>query len=948
MRVDRTDLWILGLVLPLAVAALALHVREVVRTGLAQPPVFASPGPGPDALPFVGGFTQEVDSSGTELRPGDRLLAVGEHDLRGRGYLGFMGLAFEAADDDLRVPVRYERDGQPGETSMRLRAFAVPWLRVPFLVGMLAILVPILLQRPGDPFARLGVLAMASMAIGESIFEGGSLTQTAVAKLLFIFGGGVWMPLIFLWLMRFPGGPVPEPLCPWARPTAAAVGLLWVGTKSMYLLGGPVPPQAIPAVVSAVDALSVVLIMSIAVWNYRHLDEGGRRRIRWCFYTTWMAAVPMIVALATPVVAPDFPGFSQLLGFAGVASVLIPIGFFVAIVGYELFDIDRLISATASYSLLVAGLLGAILAVAPGVAEWAARVFDVDAQTSQLALSVALGAAVIPVGQFLQPRVDRWLFPERYRIEEGIESLLADQAAESRAEPLAERVAEGLHALFGARGASVYVRGANGMHAVLRRAEGASQAPEVLPLEHALVERLARQHSPLLLEAEDPVAQEQLGAVLFLPIRRRDALEAIVALGRKRSGDIYTPGELALLTALVETASRQLELAEEAEAHARERLRAEALDRLRREAENVNLTRSRHLAAASHDLRQPLHALGLFAEALIERAESDEIRGLAERIDTSAGALHEMFDALIDLSRLDQGTLVTTPTELDARSLLERLAAEAEPLARAKGLELRVSCAEPALVHSDPILLGRILRNLLSNAIRYTRLGHVTLRAEPRDGTLLVSVEDSGPGIAQADREAIFEEFVRLEPGAERGLGLGLAIVRRLCDLLGHRLEVDSEPGVGSRFTVEVPQSVAPTARAQPEVATAAPAFAGLEILLVDDDLDVLDGMSALLQSWGVNVRVATDLDEALQVSEGHDVPLDLVVADYRLRDELCGTTVIEQVRARSGRELPALVITGSSSAEVTEDLRSRGLPRLSKPVRPARLRAALHALVRG
>ncbi len=170
MRLKQLDLWILTGAIVLSVLAVSLHVREVVRTGVAQPPVYAASGRGGDAYPTVGGFVVEVDSTGTALRAGDRLLSVGSHDLAGRGYLGFLGLALQEAGSDLRVPVVYERGGRRLETEMRLRPFAVSWLRVPFLVSMLPLMILTLLRRPGDSYARLSVVAFTGLTVGEAIF----------------------------------------------------------------------------------------------------------------------------------------------------------------------------------------------------------------------------------------------------------------------------------------------------------------------------------------------------------------------------------------------------------------------------------------------------------------------------------------------------------------------------------------------------------------------------------------------------------------------------------------------------------------------------------------------------------------------------------------------------------------------------------------------------------
>ena len=243
------------------------------------------------------------------------------------------------------------------------------------------------------------------------------------------------------------------------------------------------------------------------------------------------------------------------------------------------------------------------------------------------------------------------------------------------------------------------------------------------------------------------------------------------------------------------------------------------------------------------------------------------------------------------------------------------------------------------------MLLGRILRNLLSNAIRYTSRGHVGLHVEARGDGLRIVVEDSGPGIAAENREAIFQEFVRLDPEQGRGLGLGLSIVQRLAEFLGHPLDVESRLGEGTRFSLEVPRAAATAGASAAGPDAPAAQLAGRRVLLVDEDLDVLAGTRVLLETWGVDVRLATDRSEALAALEGAPLP-DLILADYRLGPNETGTAVIEALRRAAGREIPAIVVTGSASPEVVEELSARGIPRLKKPVQPARLRATLHSLV--
>jgi signal transduction histidine kinase len=954
------DRWLIFGLLPLVFLALGAHVRQAALTGLALPPVFATP-PGDDGYPRVGGHPLEVETAGSGLEIGDKLIRIGDEDLRGRGYAGFMALALEQAGLALEAPLVFERDGLRREITLEMRRMGIPWLRVPFLTGVALSMLLLLIRRPGTPLLQRGCIACGALVISESIFMGGPRWQTFLSLSIFLVGLTLAFPLVTAWLGEFPGRASlsrPLPGLPWL---AAFTGAIWVLPKLGYFVGGPIDPPRIPAVNSGFEAVSALALITPITWNYFHVGAVGKRQIKWLAYGCWTAALAMVPALAAPVFAPDWPWFEEMLGLAGLIGAAIPLGFLISVIAYNLFDVDRLISAVASYTLLLVALFAAALALVPRVAAALASATDLDADTTQLFLSVLLAALVVPVNRRLRPRLDHFFFPERRALESNVDALLDDLARAADERSLLETMTRGLFECFRALRAAGYEARGDGFAAVV--ACGAE--PGALPplrMDHPLCAVLGERGSPLVVSphaaggarsappALGGAFLAELGASLLLPVLRGDALAAFVALGPKHSGDVYTASDLALLSAVARTAARALDRLRAADELARERERRADEARRRREAEDAHFARSRHLAAASHDLRQPLHALGLFADALEKRVADPESRALVARMRSSATALREMFDALIDLSRLEQDAVSPAVAALELDRVLERIADEAEPAARAKGLRLR---REPTglRVQSDPVLLGRILQNLLVNAVRYTREGEVALSAELRDGAVHVCVSDTGPGIPAERREAIFREFVRLEGDASvQGLGLGLAIVERLVRLLGHRIAVESEPGRGSLFRLVLPAAAAPArdGRRAPEAAARAPdgALSGRRILVIDDDLDILLGMRALLEEWGAQVLLAASAEEALESVDAGETP-DAVIADYRLGDAR-GSEVVEAIRRRLGRRIPALVVTGSRSAELHEDLARHGLAHLTKPLAPARLRAALAELLRG
>ncbi|HVJ56159.1 MAG TPA: hybrid sensor histidine kinase/response regulator [Aliidongia sp.] len=369
-------------------------------------------------------------------------------------------------------------------------------------------------------------------------------------------------------------------------------------------------------------------------------------------------------------------------------------------------------------------------------------------------------------------------------------------------------------------------------------------------------------------------------------------------------------------------------------------------DSARFRAEQANLAKSQFLAAASHDLRQPLHALGLFSASLKGLTLDAEGEEVVARIHDNVGALETLFDALLDISRLDAGTVRPAPESIDIGTLLARLGQYFEVPAREKSLRL-VFVSHGERVHADPMLLERILSNLIANAIRYTEQGGVLVGCRRRGEKLSIEVWDTGIGIALADRQKIFQEFIQLgnpERDRRKGMGLGLAIAQRTASLIGTAITLDSHPGRGSVFRIVLPLTDAPlTAPAAPAEA-GLDRVAGLRILIIDDEQSIRDALSRLLRQWGAEVTAAPSLDEAL-AERAAGRHWQIVLADFRLRGRHDGIEVIETIAAAQQPPPVACLITGDMNADLLAEARRRGLPLLHKPVRPAQLRAVLNHL---
>ena len=365
-----------------------------------------------------------------------------------------------------------------------------------------------------------------------------------------------------------------------------------------------------------------------------------------------------------------------------------------------------------------------------------------------------------------------------------------------------------------------------------------------------------------------------------------------------------------------------------------------------RELELANAAKSRFLAMASHDLRQPLHALGLFVAQLRTPLKSGERAKTIERVDAAVTEINELFDALLDISKLDAGVLVPNLTEFPIERLLQRLETTFAQTAAQKGLRLRM-VSSAAWVRSDAILLERILLNLVSNAVRYTSEGGVLVGCRQRGETLRIEIWDSGPGIPEDQRQNIFGEFYQLA-GSQRdsqgGLGLGLAIVDRLRRLLGHSIELSSIVDKGSRFTITVPSA---TARKRVEPVGFPPLVIdrvqGKLVVVIDDDALVLEGTGGLLRSWGCRVVTAASHDAALGEIIGCGQRPDVIISDYHLSDGKTGIDVIERVRAAFGMPIPAFLISGDVTSEPLRHARTSGYHLLHKPLAPMALRAMLN-----
>lgn len=379
----------------------------------------------------------------------------------------------------------------------------------------------------------------------------------------------------------------------------------------------------------------------------------------------------------------------------------------------------------------------------------------------------------------------------------------------------------------------------------------------------------------------------------------------------------------------------------------------EQLKQQKDEAERANRAKSKFLAAASHDLRQPLYSLGLFTSVLDELIQFPKVKKVVEQINSSVSALTNLFDKLLDISQLDAGVIEVKKQDFSLKIIFDKLQDSFDSQAKEKDITINWPAKYPA-VHSEPDLLEQIIRNYLTNAIKYTLKGEITIECEVDDsevnkGMVSIHVSDSGIGISEVNLADIYEEFYQIsnpERDREKGLGLGLSIVKRTAMLLEHDIAVSSEVDKGSKFSIFVDQSQLvvdtlgfTTKEDNHDIAD----NSGL-IVVIDDEKGIREGLDSILQIWGYSVIVACDLDDALlQLKSSNRYP-DIIISDYRLKEGKTGIDAIKAIHSAYNRNIPALIITGDIASDRLVEMSSSNFQVLFKPVPPMKLRAFLRS----
>ncbi len=366
-----------------------------------------------------------------------------------------------------------------------------------------------------------------------------------------------------------------------------------------------------------------------------------------------------------------------------------------------------------------------------------------------------------------------------------------------------------------------------------------------------------------------------------------------------------------------------------------------ALTEAKKEAERANDSKTRFLALASHDILQPLNAARLYLASIdnpqLSKNNQDTLHKLGDSLDSTV----HLMSSLLEIAKLEQGAMNPTPRHFSIHDILSPLANEYAILSKDKGLTLKVR-GKDCIVHSDTTYLRRIIQNLVSNAVKYTDNGQVLVACRHRRHSLRIEVWDTGPGISEVEQQKIFNDFYRIHKSDNKGVGLGLGVVKRLCDLMSIPLNVVSIPGKGSRFSIDVPIGDSALVQQKVTLKSAVESKPQLSVLVIDDDPKNLEAMATLLQKWHCQYTLFSCVQSAIDFGKQHKAP-DVMLVDYQLGESCDGVTLIKTLREIWQHEVPAILITAVRDPELKTHVKTQGIHYLSKPVKPAKLKALLN-----
>ena len=603
-RLHVLDAALLVIFVPLWLGCFALHVREVARGRLAWVPIIVSQPENAGEYPAVREFWPGAGAAISGLVAGDQLVRLGEADLSGVGPIGFVAQVYEQADAELQVPVSFVRGGTQYESFLRLTPVAVPWRILLLTLGLVVTGILVLFRTSGSYAARAFFLAVMFYSLHWTYFFGESRVQTYVWIVIFLCSSVVMFPLILRAVLIFPEEIVPTgmrmPAWPWIFTIFGLFTASWV-------FGVPFSSALGLRAVFVINMLFLTTLLVLLTRNFRRAGPVGRRQLKWVIYGFYVGILPV---LATNVVTAFAPSLWWLYEISMVAHVLIPICLCIAIIRYNLFDIDRLISATAASSILLVVLVGGALLGGPQLVRAMSGVVGIDPTVGENILQLALVALVVPGQRYLYPWIERWFFPERQALKRGVDQLFRELSTCEDSQALLTLLGERLYTLLQPECCVVYGRADETYVPTFARG---SVVPPLIAADSSLVGALRGRIAPVDIErwrrtarvhldTADRVAVDNLRAAVMLPVSRSEPPAAFVSLGHKRSGDIYTQTDYALLTAVADKVAGELLRFEEAETHRQTRETQDALRRYVPEPVAARIVSGQELEAGEQEI----------------------------------------------------------------------------------------------------------------------------------------------------------------------------------------------------------------------------------------------------------------------------------------------------------------------------------------------------------
>lgn len=943
----RCDRWLLALIAPLWVLSLLLSALSLDRNAVVSPlrahgAADAASYPVVARLPPWTLRTQEDD-----VRVGDVLLRVGGEDVRGASAARVVALAWTRMQDrrgEGVLALEVERGGERRAATGRIPATIDkrPALLVSLVFGGLAVFA--LLRFPQLRVAQLSFPALMATALWlGSHFDG--TPQEALAAFGLRAGALLFaVPLSVRLVRHFPDGR--EDGARWARGWPALLGLNGLVLVDATL-GGWLPGGVHAVAGKAFTLAGAALLLAVGASRYRSTTRTGRRRFKWLLLGLVVGTLPG----ATVAFASAFrPELGALFLPSQLAQLAVPVALVVAIARHRLFDIDRWLNVSVVVLVGCALLVGVGLVAGPGLRDALVLRSGASPRTASLLLLALALAVAVAAGRSVLGRLDAWTRRERREREAGTRDLLEHLSGAAKLRELGDVLTRSLPALWNARGAALLAE-VDGGFAVVARTGALPSGLEG----RSLAETAARlgggsgvvrgEALPGRGGADAAGAPELAGHLLAaVPGPPGSPLPAaVIVVGPDRSGEAFEPDDCWRLARVAERTAAGLAALEQRSRLAEARELQEEIARERERAQQESREKSRMLATASHDLRQPLQALRLFLDALAARLPDADDRALVDKARASAVVMQQGFESLLDEARIEAGRLEPRLDAVELADLFDELGSFLAPLASARGIGLELAPTRLA-VRSDRDLLRSVLQNLVANALRYSDEGTVRVRAQDEGDRVAIRVADQGRGMAAGEQARLFEPWQRgaSHDDAGGGAGLGLSIVRRLAGVLGHELHVRSAPGQGSTFTLRAQRARWETSAPVPEPTSAASSLAGARIWVIDDDPSAREALVELLASWGAEARGAAGAGELL--ARRPAAPPDAVLVDYALG----AGTGLDALSALEGHcgAVPAAVLTGERGAHVAQAVRARGLPLLHKPAAPVQLRALVTSLV--